>query len=104
MPAARSQPGEKFFHRSRSGHFRKRVPHSRDRVRVAAGNRDFSEARGKPSSTLVCPRPHLSVAYLKHWDVGRKPTEIFFLAAAGQPRENMIGTEEKFTLREVHQQ
>src|SRR6266481_8863182 len=101
---SRSQPGEKFFHRSRPGHFRKRVPHPGDRVRVAAGNRDFSETRRKPSSTVVGLRPHLSVACLKRWDVGLKPMEVFFFAAARQPGENVIGAEEKLTLGEVHQQ
>src|SRR6266403_5082751 len=59
--AACPQPGEKFIHRSRPGHFRVGMSHTGDRVRVAAGNRDFSQPRPQPCGTLIGLRAHLPV-------------------------------------------
>ncbi len=97
------QPGEKFIHCARPGHFREGMSHAGDGVRVAAGNRNFSQPRRQPRGALIGLLLHLPVARFKRRDIRFKPMEILLFPAARQPGENVIGTEEKFTLGEVHQ-
>jgi len=98
-----SAAGEKFIHRSRPGHFRVGMSHTGDRVRVAAGNRDFSQL-----APLAVPHSHwpraTSARSVFQMPVHRIQTNGNLpLRAARQPGENVIGTEEKFPLGEVHQ-
>src|SRR5712692_898755 len=98
------QSREEFIDRSRRRHFGVGQAHAGKRVRVAAGNRDFSEARRKSRSALICPPPHLPIARLVSRHVGFPPAKVFFFTPPGQTRERVIDAEEELSLGEIHEQ